>query len=106
MYPIPTRCRASRTRGVLHDIAKVIAATTPDAHHAAGQKLIATLQAPVLFAWNREDKVFPPAHAQRYADQLADASFVAIEDSYAFTPEDQPALLAQAIRTFHARHKA
>jgi pimeloyl-ACP methyl ester carboxylesterase len=92
--------------GVLHDIAKVIAATTPDAHHAAGQKLIATLQAPVLFAWNREDKVFPPAHAQRYADQLADASFVAIEDSYAFTPEDQPALLAQAIRTFHARHKA
>jgi pimeloyl-ACP methyl ester carboxylesterase len=86
--------------GVLQDVAKVIAATTADAHHEAGHRLIDSLEAPVLFAWNSEDRVFPPAHAQRYADELAHARLVMIDDSYAFTPEDQPLELARVVRTF------
>jgi pimeloyl-ACP methyl ester carboxylesterase len=86
--------------GVLRDIAKVIAATTSDAHQSAGRTLIAELRAPVLLAWNSEDRVFPLAHAQQYATALSDAELATIDDSYAFTPEDQPIELARALREF------
>lgn len=55
---------------------------------------------PALIAWATEDKVFPFAHAQRLAALLPDARVEAIEDSYAFVPEDQPERLAEAIRRF------
>lgn len=88
--------------GVLADFCRVVAATTPSAHHPAGRKLIADFPAPTLLAWNSEDRVFPPSHAERYAAELTNGTFVAIDDSYAFTPEDQPAQLAQVIRDFRA----
>ncbi len=57
---------------------------------------------PVLFAWGPEDRIFPIAHAERYAAELADGRLVAIEDAYSFTPEDQPRRLAEVIADFHA----
>jgi pimeloyl-ACP methyl ester carboxylesterase len=92
--------------GVLGDIARVMAATTPDAHHLAGRSLIENSELPVLVAWNNEDRVFPPLSGQRYADALPNATFTAIEDSYAFTPEDQPTRLAGAIRGFASRYRS
>lgn len=44
--------------------------------------------------------VFPIDHARRYAAPLAEASVVEIEDSYSFTPEDQPIALTDAIASF------
>ena len=38
---------------------------------AAGHALIGDWRRPVLFAWPPEDRVFPIAHARRYADALA-----------------------------------
>ncbi len=54
----------------------------------------------MLFAWPPEDRVFPIAHARRYAEALADARLVEIDDAYSFTPEDQPEALADAIAGF------
>jgi len=51
----------------------------------------------VVFAWPSEDRVFPIAHAERYAASLADGRVVRIDDAYSFTPEDQPVALAAAI---------
>ena len=68
--------------------------------HAAGRRLIADFDRPVLFAWGPEDRVFPLANAQRYAGELADGRVAKIADAYSFTPEDQPQRLATAIADF------
>lgn len=87
---------------VLRDVARVMASAASAPVHAAGQRLIAGFDRPVLFAWSPEDPVFPFAHAERYAAALADGRLVRIPDSYSFTPEDQPALLAAAVAAFGA----
>ena len=84
---------------VLHDVAKVMSNAASPPVHAAGRRLIASFRRPVLFIWGPEDRVFPVAHAERYAAELADAHLVPIEDAYSFTPEDQPLRLAEAIAT-------
>jgi pimeloyl-ACP methyl ester carboxylesterase len=44
--------------------------------------------------------VFVPEHARRYADALPDGRLELIADAYSFTPEDQPAALADALARF------
>ncbi|HEV7494883.1 alpha/beta hydrolase [Baekduia sp.] len=83
---------------VLRDTAKVMSSAESTPVHAAGAELIARFDRPVLFAWGPEDQIFPIAHAQRYAAALADAQVIPITDAYSFTPEDQPAALADEIR--------
>jgi pimeloyl-ACP methyl ester carboxylesterase len=70
--------------------------------HAAGRLLADRADLPVLFAWPSEDRVFPVGNAQRYAEALPDASVTLIPDAYSFTPEDQPARLADALAVFAA----
>jgi pimeloyl-ACP methyl ester carboxylesterase len=95
-YALP----ALESAGVLRDIAKVMSSAESGPVHAAGERLIAGFDRPVLFAWGPEDRVFPFAHAERYAERLRDARVVPIPDAYSFTPEDQPGALARAIAEF------
>ena len=92
--------------GVLRDTAKAIASATSRPVHAAGRALIDAPGPPMLLAWSREDPVFPFAHAERYAAALPDAQLVALDDAYSFTPEDQPAALADALAAFAQRTSA
>ncbi len=85
---------------ILRDVAKVMASASSPPVHAAGAALIEGFHRPVLFAWSPEDRVFDPAHAERYASALADGRVVLIDDAYSFTGEDQPAALARAIAEF------
>jgi pimeloyl-ACP methyl ester carboxylesterase len=85
---------------ILRDAAKVMSTATSASVHAAGAQLIDHFSRPVLFAWSPEDRVFALANAQRYADALADGRVALIEDSYSFTPEDQPERLAEEIVRF------
>jgi pimeloyl-ACP methyl ester carboxylesterase len=55
---------------------------------------------PVLMAWAREDRLFPPAHAERLAALFPDARVEWIDDSLTYVPEDQPARLAAVIGRF------
>jgi pimeloyl-ACP methyl ester carboxylesterase len=100
-YALP----ASRDSGVLRDVAKAIASATTAPVRAAGEALIAHHELPTLLIWSEEDKVFPVEHAARYADALADARLVRINDSFSFTPEDQPQAVATAIRSFMTEHE-
>jgi pimeloyl-ACP methyl ester carboxylesterase len=95
-YALP----AGRDPGVLHDVAKAMASATTAPVRAAGEALIAHHELPTLLIWSEEDEVFPLEHAARYADALAKARLVRVEDSYSFTPEDQPEAVAAAIRSF------
>jgi pimeloyl-ACP methyl ester carboxylesterase len=89
-----------RQPGVLRDTAKVMVGASTQALHRAGAALVERWRRPALLVWSREDPVFPLDHARRYAAELPEASLVEIDDSYSFTPEDQPAALADAIAAF------
>lgn len=85
---------------VLRDTSKVISSASSRPVHEAGERLIETFDGPVLLAWGIEDRVFPLAHARRYADALAHGTLTPIDDAFSFTPEDQPDRLAEAIAEF------
>lgn len=85
---------------VLRDTAKVMAGASTEAVRRAGAILVEAWKRPALLAWSREDPVFPIAHARRYAAALPSAELVELDDSYSFTPEDQPTALAAAIAAF------
>ena len=55
---------------------------------------------PALIAWARDDKVFPPRHAEELARLIPDARLEWIEDSRTFVSIDQPERVAQLIRDF------
>ena len=55
---------------------------------------------PALVAWAAEDRVMPPAHGRRLAELIPGARLVEIADSYTLIPQDQPRVLASAIREF------
>jgi pimeloyl-ACP methyl ester carboxylesterase len=95
-YALPCLCDEL----ILRDTAKVMSTAHSTPVHDAGGRLIESFTGPVLFAWGSEDRVFPPAHARRYADALRDGRLELIDDAYSFTPEDQPTALAQAIGDF------
>lgn len=82
------------------DTSKVISSATSASVQEAGNRLIAEFKRPVLFAWSPEDRVFAPTDAKRYSEALSSGHLVLIEDAYSFTPEDQPARLAEEIASF------
>jgi pimeloyl-ACP methyl ester carboxylesterase len=87
---------------VLQDTAKVMSGASTEAVHRAGAALIERWNAPATLIWSSEDPVFPIDHARRYAEALPNAGIVEIEDSYSFTPEDQPEAVAKALAGFAA----
>lgn len=95
-YALPCVSNAA----ILHDTSKVMSTACSAPVHEAGQRLMADFTKPVLLVWSPEDKVFAPADAKRYANELSDGHLVLIEDAYSFTPEDQPARLSAEIAAF------
>ncbi len=95
-YALP----AASDGGILRDVAAVMVSASSEPVHAAGAALLERSDLPVLLVWSREDSVFPVAHAQAFADKLHDATLEVLDDSFSFTPEDQPGELSAAIRTF------
>ena len=79
-----------------------MSSATSDPVHAAGKILIDTFEKPVLFAWSREDPVFPLAHAKRYANALKQATVEAVDEAYSFIAEDQPGWLSDVLAKFAA----
>jgi pimeloyl-ACP methyl ester carboxylesterase len=55
---------------------------------------------PALVVWATEDKVMPPAHAERLAATLPLSELVWVDDSYTLIALDQPVVLARTIRDF------
>ena len=59
-----------------------------------------TFAGPVLIIWAREDKLMPPAHAERLAEHFQNTQLVWIDDSRTLIPIDQPEVLTDHLGTF------
>jgi pimeloyl-ACP methyl ester carboxylesterase len=64
---------------------------------------MARFDRPVLVIWAREDKLMPLGHADRLVRLFPRATKLIVEDSWTLIPEDQPAVLAEALNTFARR---
>jgi pimeloyl-ACP methyl ester carboxylesterase len=85
--------------GVRRDLAGVLGGLDPRYTLEAAERLRA-FDKPVLIAWSRDDKFFPPRHAEELAKLLPDALLEWIDDSSTFSPEDQPERLAELVAGF------
>ncbi len=63
-----------------------------------------SFRGPVLIVWAREDKLMPPAHAERLAEHFENSRLVWVDDSRTLIPIDQPEILTGHLRTFLAKH--
>jgi pimeloyl-ACP methyl ester carboxylesterase len=86
-------------RGVRADLNKVIRGVNRRLTNEAADRLRG-FHKPALIAWSRDDRLFPPEHAERLASDLPNARLGWIEGARAFSPEDQPERLAELISGF------
>ncbi len=97
-YTGPLRDHASTRR----DFASLVRAIDPRYTLDVAPRL-AGYREPVLLPWARERRrFFPLDHAHRLAAIFTDARVEVIEDSGPFVTEDQPAVVATALRRFVA----
>lgn len=59
-----------------------------------------TFDRPVLVVWARDDLMMPLDHADQLVELYPNATKLVVEDSWTLIPEDQPELMAQALRDF------
>ncbi|MDE0613927.1 MAG: alpha/beta hydrolase [bacterium] len=57
-------------------------------------------QGQVLIVWARDDKLMPPAHAERLAEHFDNSELVWVDDSRTLIPIDQPEVLTTHLRAF------
>ncbi|MFM8412328.1 MAG: alpha/beta fold hydrolase, partial [Alphaproteobacteria bacterium] len=81
---------------IREDMRVLLRSVAPEVTLAAA-RTFPTFSKPVLVAWAREDKFFPPSDAERLAHLLPDATLRWIEGTHTFVPMDQPEALASAI---------
>jgi pimeloyl-ACP methyl ester carboxylesterase len=86
-------------REVRRDLKKFLRTISPRYTRRAAQDL-PRFDKPVLLAWGRDDKFFPPELAERLAAILPNATLEWIEGARAFVPQDQPDRLAALMRQF------
>lgn len=96
---------ALRDAAVRRDLEKVLRGISP-VHTLAAARELHRFTRPVLLAWSREDRFFPFAHADELSRRFPDARVEPIDDSYAFSPEDQPERLAAWIADFAGLERA
>src|SRR5262245_40368900 len=85
--------------GVERDLKRVIKGVHTRYTNEAADRL-KQFDKPALIAWSRDDRFFKPAHAQRLAQDLADARLEWIENARSLSPEDEPGRLAELIAAF------
>src|SRR6266545_5030255 len=86
-------------RGVERDLKRVIKGLHTRYTNEAADRL-GEFDKPALIAWSRDDRFFKPAHAQRLAQDLANARLEWIENARSLSPEDEPGRLAELIAGF------
>lgn len=81
------------------DFARFIRAVDPR-HTQAAIGALRSWERPALIAWSRDDRFFPPAHAERLASDIPNARLEWIEDARTFSMEDQPERVAELVAGF------
>jgi pimeloyl-ACP methyl ester carboxylesterase len=100
-YLMPSR----RDAAVRRDLRRFLRAVHRR-HTLAAAEALPGFDRPVLLAWSAEDRLFPTSLARRLTEALPDARLELIDDSYTFSPEDQPLALADLVVDFVRDHAA
>lgn len=90
------------TRAIRKDIHRFLREVDTRYTLEAAQKL-PTFDKPVLIVWATDDKIFPISLGRRLHAILPNSTFVSVEDSYTWMPEDQPDVLSRLIIDFCRR---
>jgi len=96
-YALP----AITSAGVRRDLAKFVAGMDPSHSLAAAERLPA-FDRPALVAWSHEDLFFPERDGERLAELLPQGRLEWIDDTRTFSPEDQPARVAELVASVSA----
>lgn len=87
------------SREIATDLSRVLRGLDP-AHTAEAAEKLRSFDRPVLIAWSKQDKFFKLEHGERLAADIPGARLEWIEGARTFSPEDQPARLAELIAAF------
>jgi pimeloyl-ACP methyl ester carboxylesterase len=87
-----------RDPGVRADLVAFVRTVGPALTQQAAEDL-AGFPGPTVIAWSRRDRLFPAADARRLARRLPGAELTWIDDALTFSPLDQPAAVAGAVRS-------
>ena len=96
-YTLP----AITSPGVRRDLARFSRGLDPRHTLEAAERLPA-FDRPALIAWSRDDMIFPSSHAERLAELLPQGRLEWIDDARTFSPEDQPARVAELLASVSA----
>jgi pimeloyl-ACP methyl ester carboxylesterase len=96
-YALP----ALEDAAVRRDLARFMAGLDKRHTLEAAERLPA-FDKPAVIAWSREDRFFPSDHGERLAELLPQGRLEWIEDSRTFSPEDQPARVAELVASLSA----
>jgi pimeloyl-ACP methyl ester carboxylesterase len=96
-YALP----ALEQAGVRRDLARFMAGLDKRYTLEAAERLPA-FDKPAVIAWSREDRFFPAEHGERLAERLPHGRLEWIEDARTFSPEDQPARVAELVTSVSA----
>ena len=66
-------------------------------HTLEAAERLGAFDRPAVLAWSREDKFFPPSHAERLAELLPQGRVEWVDDAYTFSPEDRPERVAEIV---------
>ena len=87
-------------REVRRDLGKYLRNAPPRKQLLGWAEQQRSFRGPVLIVWAREDKLMPPAHAERLAQHFENARLVWVDDSRTLIPIDQPEVLTHHLRSF------
>lgn len=87
---------ALRDRAIRRDALKLLRGLDKRYTLEAAERL-RDFDRPAVLAWSREDKFFPPEHAERLAAILPQGRVEWVEDAYTFSPEDRPDRVAEIV---------
>ncbi|MDE0450296.1 MAG: alpha/beta hydrolase [Gammaproteobacteria bacterium] len=89
---------------IRHDLGKYLrtALTSRQLLEWAGRQK--DYRGPVLIVWARDDRLMPPAHAERLVTHFPNAELAWIDDSRTLIPIDQPEILTGHLRRFLDAH--
>ena len=85
--------------GVRRDVRQYVA-TTPQGCLVEAADRLRSFEKPALVIWPTDDRTMPREHGARLAALLPQGRLVEVDDCSVLMPLDQPARLADEIRTF------
>ncbi|MBT1190915.1 alpha/beta fold hydrolase [Rhodococcoides kroppenstedtii] len=91
---------ATRSADIRRDLRKFCVGTPTRSTLLEWASRLSTFDRPVLVVWATEDRMMPPAHAQRLEHLFPNARRVQIDDAWTLLPVDQPHRFADALRDF------